>query len=351
MNNRLDIVRYGSPSFTYLVSLLIYSDLAANICYDTASLITFAAVTLVIAFTLLGVTDSKGFYISDSRLVRLVLLFAALFSVVYEFIGIHRVFQHSSDFTSTKPGLYVLALVIISISAICSVGGAYTAVKVSNIIYIIPCIVFILILASGISGGIIHELTGLYSDRALSSILRGGFSSLILYADIFIIIFMQKKENCYSRKEILTSVIFSLMLVIGSSLVLRWLFGAVLFQRLKLPFVSAVGIIPGFSFDEIIAFAISVCILYRLICKQCFCVLLIGEMLRTDVKKARIICYVIFSLLGILGTNMYIARIDDSMIILPLSLLNLFAFIFLPLISQGKHKESSSTADSDSIHG
>ena len=332
MKNKLDIVRYGSPCFTYLVSFAIFTDILVYICTDIVSLLSFITVSALVIFLLLYLADSRMLYDNERKLIKFLPIISLLSSVIYEVIKIQAVFRHSSDFSSTNQGLYVLALIIVLIAAICAFFGSYTVLKVSNIIFFIPCIVFILVIVSASVGGLNFELYGDYSIDFISSVFRGSICALIFCLDVYIIIFMQKREKCYSRKEVQTALVVSLILVTASASVFRWMFGAVLLQRIEVPFISAVGVIPWFSFDEIMMFAVSVSILYRLICKMCFCTILLKDIFCTEENVARLFTLLIFVSVAAVGTAMYIFEIDNYIIVFLTLITNLLSFLLFPLL-------------------
>ena len=340
MRNKLDIIRYGSSCFTYLTPILMFTDISSDISADIASLISFITVSFFIIFIILYLSGLQSMYISDSNYIK-ILQIAGLFAAsIYEITEIHAVFKHSSDFSSTNTGLYVLALIIILIAAICSIAGAYTAIKVSNIIFLIPMVVFILVLISVAVGGITPLSFDTCDTDILPSIFRGIIAALILFVDIYIIIFMQKKEKCYSGKEIKITLTVSLALATAVSIMIRWMFGKVLFQRIEIPFISAIGVIPGFSFDEIMMFAVSVGILYRFICKMCFCTILMKDIYGSGAAVIRILLFGIFSCAVTVGTALYISGINKNIVSFVSLIPNLFAFIVFPLFQSGRLKRS-----------
>lgn len=334
MKSKFDNIRYGSAIFMYISSSFIITNIILTKCSDIYAFSSFIVTSVIVVALLFCDKASQN----PGKLTSVFIGAAIVCSVIYELSRILSVFSVSSDNASTKAGTYVFAFIIVYTAYLCSHFGADALIKLSNIIFVIPLISLIVSAFGIISTGLSTDILAFTSSNILLSLSGGVTCSLLFLSDIYIIIYMLKKEKCYKCRISIGSFAFSLCFILLIAVIYRMTFGIEISQKLYAPAISAAGLIRGFDFEEIYLFAYSVCLLFRAACR----IYILSDMIKRLVppKMASNICLNIFLIfISIISAYMKNGGLSEINFDLSLSILSALAFIILPIFVNKNAKE------------
>ncbi len=248
----------------------------------------------------------------------------------------------------------VLCTVLFAVSIFAALRGVGTLFGIADVGVLLPVVTLVLCFFGFFEGGMTWDIFGKAEGTPVCEILRGVFSSLLVFADSFTVLFLTFRKDRKMRHDAernagkaVTTVfsagyLASLLLFCLSFLLLRSLFGVAASSRLAVPFASASSMIPGFDAEELFVFFYSFCILYRSSVRLCFaseCFSFLG----LCGKRSRI-ATTVFGLLLLLLVSVCFMREE---VLVPFSALSPavlpalsgIAFVLLPLLLGLSEKE------------
>ncbi len=332
MQKIFDFIRYGSCHFTYIISSFLLFGIPTKYCTDIVSVIIFAVFSSILIFTAVPKKKHLSPYSAFADKIHNILFVISNLAVTSVETGfILQIFRNSSDNATTPAGAYVFAVIICTVSFICSLCGSYTINKVSNIIFVIPIIAFIISLFGFINSGISLEVLRYTEDSDVSVSIRYAiYAAILTFSDAYIISFMQKKEKCYNFKISRISCLSALLAVVLLSLSYKMMFGNEISSLIDVPILSAVGIISGFDLEETFLFVYSVSLLFRSCCRIC-AVSDIFKNLKLKRRTESIFTLIIFLIFYLLGAALSLVQNPPSWIYFTVTCLLLTAFVLLPI--------------------
>lgn len=307
MNKIFSTLRYGSAIFMYISSAFLVTNIFLSVCSDIYAVLSFLISTVII-FTAVFIFRTEMTKSEMAEEIHAFFIIAAVIcGISYELSKILIVFRASSDNATTVLGMYIFSFVIIFSAFLCSLNGGDALIKLSNIVFIIPLIAFFISVFGFFTSGITYDILKIASPQITKSVLDGAISAFLLLSDIYIIIYMLKKENCYNPAISKNVFIFSVAFVLLFALIYRMMFGIEISHKLYVPAISAAGLIEGFDFEEVYLFAYSICLLFRASCR----INILSDMMNKLVNKKSARSAIISILLIITSiASAYIANIN-----------------------------------------
>lgn len=329
MKKIFTLIRNGSASFMYLLSGFFTVNIVEKMCDNIISLVAFEVLSVMIILLCDYIISSENGF---SALVSILQTVSVFLCITAETASIIEVFNVSSDNVSNLFGSMFFAVIIAAIALFIGCKGFESISKISNIIFFIPMLAVLLCVVAAICTGVHND--GSFFDCGLltNSLINGFRAAAFQFSDIYIIEYMMKKEKICAKSDMFCakSCVFALFAITSTTLILRFLFGSTLILELKSPIFGAVGIIPGFDFEEIMLSVYSVCILYRFSCRTAF---IISKLCKT-VKKTEIanICsFLLTALFAIAGAIPLFKYKGGNLFAIFTDFFKFFVFIPLPL--------------------
>lgn len=341
MNSKLNPIRYASPYFLYILSFFTITNIFGVYCTDLTSLTAFFITTTILCVLFYPNTDVVRNAISV-KIFNAAVYISLLVSFAFESFFIQNLFALASEENTGTFGKYILGLFILLIAYICSLGKSYTALKVANIVYIIPVAVIFIAACSLCFSGIDVPSVFKSPESILSkNIIYGILASIILFSDSYIINIMQKNEKCYSSKNAIFGLAVSSAICTVLGILLNGMFGKKIITGLSFPVISALGTIPGFDFEEVILFAASIFIIYRFTCKLCVLGTIMLNSLSNNKKYFSHFFIILTSSISVVfGTTAYLNNLSLHKASTIIASIYAITFIFLNILSRTAHKRN-----------
>lgn len=334
MKNLFDNIRYGSAIFMYITSSFFIINTILAKCTDIYSVLSFIISSVIISAILFCDKSHQ----SVGRLAAGGIAAAVSAGLVFELSEVLLVFSVSSDNADTKPGTYIFALIIAYTALFCAHFGADALIKLSNIVFVIPLISIIISSFGIFSVGAGVDILSIYSTDIKASLLSGIVCSLLVLSDVYIVIYMLKKEKCYNSQISIKVYIYTLCFILLISLVFRMTFGTEIGRKLYAPVISASGLIRGFDFEEIYLFSYSVCLLFRFACR----IFVLSDMIKLifiQNSPSKIFLNAFLIVISIVSAYIKNRSISGNSFEIIVSILYVPAFIILPYLSKKNAKE------------